>query len=147
MSKILIIAEHDGSRLNQATAKCVTCASAVAGAEITVAVFAAEGAAVAAQAAQLAGVARVLRIDHPANAQPVAATLAPQLHPARTDHAAGGVALKEARPGLCPGPAGDLRSLDPHQLFRLRRGGAARVSPPPRRPLPAEGGKVEGSGA
>ena len=79
MSKILIIAEHDGSRLNQATAKCVTCASAVAGAEITVAVFAAEGAAVAAQAAQLAGVARVLRIDHPANAQPVAATLAPQL--------------------------------------------------------------------
>jgi electron transfer flavoprotein alpha subunit len=79
MSKILIIAEHDGSRLNQATAKCVTCAAAVAGAEITVAVFAADGAAVAAQAAQLTGVARVLRVDHPANAQPVAATLAPQL--------------------------------------------------------------------
>ncbi len=31
MSKILIIAEHDGARLNASTAKCVTCASAIAG--------------------------------------------------------------------------------------------------------------------
>jgi electron transfer flavoprotein alpha subunit len=79
MSKILIVAEHDGTKLNPATAKCVTCARAIAGAEIVVAVFAADGAAVAAQAAQLAGVARVLRIDHAANGHSIAATLAPQV--------------------------------------------------------------------
>jgi electron transfer flavoprotein alpha subunit len=79
MSKILIVAEHDGARLNAATAKCVTCARAVAGAEIDVVVLAADSAAVAAQAARLAGVSRVLRVDHPANAQPVAAVLAPQV--------------------------------------------------------------------
>jgi electron transfer flavoprotein alpha subunit len=79
MSKILIVAEHDGARLNAATAKCVTCARAVAGAEIDVVVLAADSAAVAAQAARLAGVSRVLRVDHPANAQPLAAVLAPQV--------------------------------------------------------------------
>jgi electron transfer flavoprotein alpha subunit len=79
MSKILIVAEHDGAKLNPATAKCITCARAVAGAEIVVAVFAADGAAVAAQAAQITGVSRVLRIDHAANQHPVAATLAPQV--------------------------------------------------------------------
>ena len=79
MSKILIVAEHDGAKLNPATAKCVTCARAIAGAEIVVAVFAADGAAVAAQAAQIAGVTRVLRVDHAANQQAVAAILAPQV--------------------------------------------------------------------
>ncbi|MFO1427834.1 MAG: electron transfer flavoprotein subunit alpha/FixB family protein [Steroidobacteraceae bacterium] len=79
MSKILIVAEHDGSRLNPATAKCVTCARAIPGAEITVAVFAADGAAVAAQAAQIAGVAKVLRVDNPAHAHALAAAIAPQL--------------------------------------------------------------------
>jgi electron transfer flavoprotein alpha subunit len=79
MSKILIVAEHDGARLNPATAKCVTCARGIAGAEIVVAVFAADGAAVAAQAAQIAGVTRVLRVDHAASQQAVAATLAPQV--------------------------------------------------------------------
>jgi electron transfer flavoprotein alpha subunit len=78
MSKILIIAEHDGARLNQATSKCVTCASAIPGAEITIAVFAADGAAVCAQAAQIAGVARVLRVDAPAHAHALAAMIAPQ---------------------------------------------------------------------
>jgi electron transfer flavoprotein alpha subunit len=78
MSKILIVAEHDGGRLNPATAKCVTCAKAIAGAEIVVAVFAADGAAVAAQAAQIAGVTRVLRVDHAANQQAVAACSRPR---------------------------------------------------------------------
>ena len=41
MSKILIIAEHAGGKLNVSTAKCVKAASTLAGAEITVAVFAA----------------------------------------------------------------------------------------------------------
>lgn len=77
-NKILLIAEHDGARLNLSTAKCVTCARAIPDAEITIAVFAADGAAVAAQAASLAGVALVLRVDHPLHAQPLAATIAPQ---------------------------------------------------------------------
>jgi electron transfer flavoprotein alpha subunit len=78
-ARILIVAEHDGAKLNPSTAKCVTCARALAGAEITVVVCAADSAAVAAQAAQLAGVNRVLTVDNPANRQPLAAVLAPQI--------------------------------------------------------------------
>ncbi|MBS0366626.1 MAG: electron transfer flavoprotein subunit alpha/FixB family protein [Proteobacteria bacterium] len=77
--QILIVAEHDGTRLNVSTAKCVTCARAVSGAVVTVAVFAADAAAVAAQAAQLAGVDKVLAVDNPANAHALAAVLAPQV--------------------------------------------------------------------
>ena len=77
-NKILLIAEHDGQKLNLSTAKCVTCARGIPDAEITIAVFAADGAAVAAQAASLAGVAQVLRVDHPAHAQALAANIAPQ---------------------------------------------------------------------
>jgi electron transfer flavoprotein alpha subunit len=79
MSKILVIAEHDGQKLNQATARCVTCARQVPGAEITVAVLAADPAAVAAQAAQLAGVAKVLTVAAPHNEHQLAAVLAPQV--------------------------------------------------------------------
>jgi len=75
----LIVAEHDGTKLNPSTAKCVTCASGIAGAEVVVAVFAAQGAGICAQAAALAGVTRVLRVDHPANEHPLAAALAPQV--------------------------------------------------------------------
>jgi len=78
-ARVLIVAEHDGTRLNPSTAKCVTCAHALAGAEIAVAVFAADAAAVAAQAAQLAGVSRVLAVDNPANVHALAAVLAPQV--------------------------------------------------------------------
>jgi electron transfer flavoprotein alpha subunit len=79
MNKVLVIAEHAGGRLNPAVAKCVTCAASVPQAEVSVAVFAADGAAAAAQAAALKGVARVLLIEHAANAQPLAAVLAPQV--------------------------------------------------------------------
>ncbi|HEY4213537.1 MAG TPA: electron transfer flavoprotein subunit alpha/FixB family protein [Steroidobacteraceae bacterium] len=78
-AKILIVAEHDGSKLNPSTAKCVTCAKAMAGAEIVVAVFAADSSAVASQAAQLDGVSRVLKVDNAANAHQLAAVLAPQI--------------------------------------------------------------------
>ena len=79
MSKILIVAEHDGARLNASTAKCVSCASQIAGASIDVLVLAADGAAVAAQAAALMGVGKVLVADNPANVEPLAAVLAPQV--------------------------------------------------------------------
>jgi electron transfer flavoprotein alpha subunit len=78
-SKVLIVAEHDGSKLNPATAKCVTCARGLAGAEITVVVCAADPASVAAQAAQLTGVTRVLTVENPVNAHLLSATLAPQI--------------------------------------------------------------------
>jgi len=78
-AKILIVAEHDGSKLNPSTAKCVSCARALAGAEITVVVCAVDAAAVAAQAAKLTGVTRVLTVENPQNAHALAAVLAPQI--------------------------------------------------------------------
>jgi electron transfer flavoprotein alpha subunit len=79
MSRILIVAEHDGARLNAGTAKCVTCAAALADAPVTVVVLARDPVAVATQAAALAGVAQVLTVAHPANEHPLAAVLAPQI--------------------------------------------------------------------
>lgn len=79
MNKVLIVAEHAGGRLNPSTPKCVTCARGIPDAEITVLVLADDGAAVAAEAAAIEGVARVLRVDNPANAHPLAAVLAPQV--------------------------------------------------------------------
>jgi electron transfer flavoprotein alpha subunit len=78
-AKILIVAEHDGAKLNPSTAKCVSYAKTLAGAEITVVVCAVDAAAVAAQAAQLAGVNRVVSIENAANAHALAAVLAPQI--------------------------------------------------------------------
>jgi electron transfer flavoprotein alpha subunit len=78
-ARILIVAEHDGAKLNPSTAKCVTCARAIPGADISVAVCAVDAAAVAAQAAQLAGVNRVLSVENPANGHALAAVLAPQI--------------------------------------------------------------------
>jgi electron transfer flavoprotein alpha subunit len=79
MSRILIIAEHNGAKLNASTAKCVTCASRIAGATVEVLVLAADGATVAAEAATLQGVAKVLVVNNPANTEPLAAVLAPQV--------------------------------------------------------------------
>jgi electron transfer flavoprotein alpha subunit len=77
--RVLIVAEHDGARLNVSTAKCVSCAAAIPGAEIEVVVCAAEAGALASQAAALQGVTRVRVIEHPANAHLLAAVLAPQI--------------------------------------------------------------------
>jgi electron transfer flavoprotein alpha subunit len=77
--RILIVAEHDGARLNPSTAKCVTCAAAIPDGEINIAVCAADAGAVASQAAALQGVSRVLTLENPANAHLLAAVLAPQI--------------------------------------------------------------------
>ncbi len=79
MNRILIIAEHADGKLNAAVAKCVSCAASVPDAEITIAVLARAGTAVAQAAAAVAGVARVLLVDHPANEPALAAVLAPQV--------------------------------------------------------------------
>jgi len=79
MARILIVAEHDGSALNSSTAKCVTCAAAIEGAEIDVVVLAASTSDIAAEAAQLSSVGRVITIERAENQNPLAAVLAPQV--------------------------------------------------------------------
>jgi electron transfer flavoprotein alpha subunit len=79
MTSVLVVAEHLGGKLNPSTAKCVTGAASIAGATIDVVVLAGDGAAVAQEAAALSGVRTVLQVDNPANVEPVAAVLAPQI--------------------------------------------------------------------
>lgn len=78
MGKILVIAEHDGKKLNAATARAVSCAHALGG-EIEVAVFASNATAIADAAAKLKDVKRVLKIERVENAHQLAAVLAPQI--------------------------------------------------------------------
>ena len=61
MARVLIIAEHDGARLNASTAKTLACALEISD-QVEVAVFAADPGAVAAQASELHGVSKVLTI-------------------------------------------------------------------------------------
>ncbi len=79
MSKILVIAEHLGGKLNSSTARAVSAAVAVNGEAIDVLVLADSVDAIAAEAAMIAGVSRVLTIGRPENAHPLAAILAPQI--------------------------------------------------------------------
>lgn len=86
MTKILIIAEHDGETLDSATAKTVSGALPM-GAEATdVVVFAASAAAVAKQAAALAGVDRVLTVEGDDFVHPTAARLAPEVAALASDY-------------------------------------------------------------
>jgi len=78
MANVLLIAEHDGKTLNPSTAKCVSCAAQIDGAEIHVAVFAAEAATVASEAATLDSVAKIITVEDGAHAYPQAAFIAPQ---------------------------------------------------------------------
>jgi electron transfer flavoprotein alpha subunit len=79
MSKILLIAEHDGSTLNPSTAKVVACATEIPDAVIDVVVLASSTAELAAQAATLDSVNRVLSVENAANDSALAAVLAPQI--------------------------------------------------------------------
>lgn len=79
MTKILVIAEHNGAALNPSTAKCVACAAQIDGAAIDIAVLGASVTEVAAQAAQINGVSRVLTNEREENDPAVAAILAPQI--------------------------------------------------------------------
>jgi electron transfer flavoprotein alpha subunit len=62
MSRVLIVAEHDGSSLNPSTAKTLSCAAAVGG-DIDIAVLGKGVDAVATQAASLAGVTTVIKVE------------------------------------------------------------------------------------
>lgn len=78
MSKILIVAEHDGKSLNQSTARCVTCAGQISASGIDIVVFGSDCRPVAEQAAALEGVSTVLLAERTENRHPLAAILAPQ---------------------------------------------------------------------
>lgn len=86
MSRILIIAEHDGSQINPATAKTVSGAAGLGISDIDVVVFAADPSAVAAQAAKLDGVSRVLSVAGDDFAHPLAARLAPEIAAMASDY-------------------------------------------------------------
>jgi electron transfer flavoprotein alpha subunit len=79
MSKILVIAEHLGGKLNSSTARAVSAAAAMEGASIDVLVLADSVDAIAGEAAKIDGVSRVLTAARPENAHPLAAVLAPQI--------------------------------------------------------------------
>ncbi len=79
MTTALIVAELDGTQLNPSTAKCVSCAAQTGAASIDVLVLSDNVADAAAAAAQIDGVSRVLTVEAPHNAAPLAAVLAPQV--------------------------------------------------------------------
>jgi electron transfer flavoprotein alpha subunit len=89
MAKVLIVAEHDGAKLNAGTAKVLACAGELGAQAIDLLVSGAEGSgldAVCAQAASLAGVSRVLKNARAENAAPLAAVLAPQIAQVAADY-------------------------------------------------------------
>jgi electron transfer flavoprotein alpha subunit len=79
MSKILVIAEHLGGKLNPSTARAVSAAAAVKPEVIDILVLSDKADAVATEAAKVQGVNRVLTAERPENAHPLAAVLAPQI--------------------------------------------------------------------
>jgi electron transfer flavoprotein alpha subunit len=79
MSKILVIAEHLGDKLNPSTARAVSAALAVKPEAIDVLVLGDEVDAIAADAAKIEGVSRVLTVARAENAHLLAAVLAPQI--------------------------------------------------------------------
>ncbi|WP_423824117.1 FAD-binding protein [Salinisphaera sp. SPP-AMP-43] len=76
---ILVIADHGHGALSAGTGKTVRCAADFGANAIDILVLAEDGADIAAQAAGLSAVRRVLHIDAPANAHPMAAIAAPQV--------------------------------------------------------------------
>jgi electron transfer flavoprotein alpha subunit len=88
MSRVLLIADHDGKTLNTGIARTVACARRLGA--VHVAVFHAPDAdAPCAEAARLDGVGRVLSVRNPANGAPLAAVLAPQIAKLAADHEGG----------------------------------------------------------
>lgn len=84
MAKVLLLAEHDGGALNVSTARALHCATALG--DVDLAVFGDDTETVATAAAGLTGAGRVLRVDRPENAHPVAAIIAPQLAALAADY-------------------------------------------------------------
>ncbi len=78
MSKVLILAEHNGSQINQSTAKVLTAAKQMNAENIDVVLFAAD-AALASQVASLAGINEVKFVQCADNHDQLAASIAPSI--------------------------------------------------------------------
>lgn len=83
---VLLIAEHDNAALNGATAKALTCAAELG--EVHIAVLGNGADAVCEAAAKLEGVGKVLNVSNDANANALAAVLAPQIAELAADYRA-----------------------------------------------------------
>ncbi len=79
MTRILVIAEHDGQHVQQSTARCLNCAVQIEAAGADVVVFAAADSTAAVEASKLSGVKRVLLVAQKEKAGSLAAVLAPQI--------------------------------------------------------------------
>lgn len=79
MTRILVVAEHDGEHIQQSTARCLNCAKQIEAAGADVVVFAAADSPAAAEAARLDGVKRVLLVAQTGATASLAAVLAPQI--------------------------------------------------------------------
>ncbi len=79
MSKVLVVAEHDGAALHAGAARVVSCGLAIEPDGVDVAVMGEDCAAIAGQAAAIAGVSRVLCLEREENARPLASVQAPQV--------------------------------------------------------------------
>lgn len=85
MSKILIVAEHDGQQLNLSTAKCVSCAQKIGG-DVDIAVLGQNVDGVAAQAAAIGGINRVITVSADHLEHPLAANWAPEITTLAADY-------------------------------------------------------------
>jgi len=86
MSKILVIAEHLGGKLNPSTARAVSAAMAIKPDALDVIVLSDAPDAIAADAARIDGVTKVIAIARPESAQALAAVLAPQVAAVAVDY-------------------------------------------------------------
>tara|TARA_Y100000389_G_scaffold204922_1_gene260851 strand:- start:2698 stop:3642 length:945 start_codon:yes stop_codon:yes gene_type:complete len=80
VNNILIIAEHDGVKLNSSTAKTIACAASIEKATIDVVVFSSNVNSISAEIAKLESVSQVLSYEHDEYTYNLAAKIAPQLH-------------------------------------------------------------------
>ncbi len=85
MTRILVIAEHDGQNLNVNTAKTIDCARQI-GTDIDLMVMSDGAASVIEQASTLTHVSRVLDASHADFQHPLAAMLAPQIAAMASDY-------------------------------------------------------------
>jgi len=79
MSKILILAQHDGNAINQGTSKAVTAAKQIDGASIDLIIFSDDVNTIAAEAAKLEGVATVHAVTTSNENWKLAAGVAPKI--------------------------------------------------------------------
>lgn len=79
MNKILIIAEHDGVKLNSCTAKTVSCAASIEGAIIDVIIFSSDAQSLACEASKLNSISKVFICEDKNYIHNIAAIIAPQI--------------------------------------------------------------------